>query len=105
VVVVTVVVAVTAAVEEAVAVEEDLVVTEEDLVVVAVAVEEPVVDEVAKADAGAMAQQTAPRTPNSMQAQKLTAGLVVLMSPKSMIVIPVATSPSPSQSPMPELHS
>jgi hypothetical protein len=76
------------------AVVEDPVVTEEDPVVVAVAVavEEPVVDEVAKADAGAIAQQTAPRTPNSMQAQKLTAGLVVLMSPKSMIVIPVATN-------------
>jgi hypothetical protein len=87
VVAVTVVVAVTAAVEEAVAV-----VTEEDPVVVAVAVEELVVDEVAKADAGAMAQQTAPRTPNSMQGQKLTAGLVVLMSPKSMIVIPIATN-------------
>jgi hypothetical protein len=61
--------------------------------VVAVAVEELVVDEVAKADAGAMAQQTAPRTPNSIQAQAITAGLVVLMSSKSMIVIiPVATN-------------
>jgi hypothetical protein len=27
-----------------------------------------------------------------MQAQKLTAGLAVLMSPKSMMVIPVATN-------------
>jgi hypothetical protein len=60
------------------------------VVAVAVAVEELVVDGVAKADAGAMAQQTVPRTPNYMQAQKLTAGLVV--SPKSMIVIPVATN-------------
>ena len=74
-------------------------VDESDPVVGTVAVEEdpveakgPVVDEVAKADAEAMVQQTAPRTPNSMQAQKLTAGLVVLMSPKSMIVIPVATN-------------
>jgi hypothetical protein len=54
--------------------------------------EGPVVEEVAKADAEAMVQQITPRTPNSMQAQKLTAGLVVLMSPKSMIVIPVATN-------------
>jgi hypothetical protein len=54
--------------------------------------EGPVVVEVEKADAEAMVQQTAPRTPNSMQAQTLIAGLVVLMSPKSMIVIPVATN-------------
>jgi hypothetical protein len=54
--------------------------------------EDPVVDEVERADAEEMVQQTAPRTPNSVQAQKLTAGLVVLMSPKSMIVIPVATN-------------
>jgi hypothetical protein len=39
-----------------------------------------------------MAQQTAPRTPNSIQAQKPTAGLVALISPKSMVVIPVATN-------------
>jgi hypothetical protein len=59
-----------------------------------VAAEVPVVveDLVAKADAEAMVQQTAPRTPNSIQAQTLTTGLVVLMSPKSMIVIPVATN-------------
>jgi hypothetical protein len=68
-------------------------------VVVAVAVvedpavvEEPVFEAEAPADAGATAQQTAPRIQNSIQAQKLTAGLVVLMSPKSMIVIPVATN-------------
>jgi hypothetical protein len=76
---VVVVVAVTAAVEE-------------NPVVVTVAVEEPVVEAEAPADAGAMAQQTTPRIPNFIQAQKLTAGLVVLMSPKSMIVIPVATN-------------
>jgi hypothetical protein len=47
-----------------------------------------VVEEVAKADAEVMVQQTAPRTPNSIQAQKHPAGLVVLMSTKSIIVIP-----------------
>jgi hypothetical protein len=91
VVAVTVVVAVTAAVEDQVVAKEPAV-AEEDPVVVAVAVKDPVVAKEAKspADVGAMAQQTAPRIPNSIQAQKLTAGLVVLMSPKSMIVIPVA---------------
>jgi hypothetical protein len=87
VVTVTVVVAVTVAVKE-------------DPVVVAVAVEDPVTAEVlvvdeelgAKADAKAMVQQTAPRTQNSIQVQTITAGLVVSMSPKSMIVIPVATN-------------
>jgi hypothetical protein len=76
-----VIVPVVVAVLESVAVEED-----------PVAAEGPVLDKVARADTGAMAQQTAPRAANSMQAQKLTAGLVVLMSPKSMIVIPVATN-------------
>jgi hypothetical protein len=57
-----------------------------------VVVKDPVVDEEAKApaEAGAMARQTAPRTPNSIQAPELTAVLVALMSPKSMTVTPVA---------------
>jgi hypothetical protein len=68
------------------------VVDEEEPGVVVVAVEVPVVDKElgAKADAEATVQETAPRTQNSIQAQTITAGLVVLMSPKSMIVIPVA---------------
>jgi hypothetical protein len=74
-------------------------------VVVAVVVEEPVVEVEAKApaDAGAMAQQTAPRIPDSIQAQTLTAGLVVLMSPKSMIAIPVATNYKDTKIQQPEL--
>jgi hypothetical protein len=71
----------------------DTAVGEEDqaLVVDPVEAEDPVVDEVERADVEAMVQQTAPSTPNYMQAQKLTDGPVVLMSPKSMVVIPVAT--------------
>jgi hypothetical protein len=65
---------------------------DEDPAVVEVAVEEPVVEAEAPVDAGAMAQQTAPRIPNYIQAQKPTAGLVVLTSPKAMVVIPVATN-------------
>jgi carbohydrate-binding DOMON domain-containing protein len=78
-----------------------------DLVAAAVAVEEPVVAEEAEAavtaDAGAMVQQTAPRIPNTVQAQKPTAGLVVLMSPKSMIAIPIATNYKDIKIQQPEL--
>jgi hypothetical protein len=70
------VVAVMAAVKEAVAVEEDRVVAEEAE---------------ALADAGAMAQQTAPQIANSMPNPTPTAGPVGLMSPKSMIAKPVTT--------------
>jgi hypothetical protein len=83
VVTVSVVVAITAVVKDPAA-------TAEDQVVVAVPVEVPVVEAKAPVDAEAMGQQSAPRTSNSMQAQILTAGLAVLMSPESMIVIPVA---------------
>jgi hypothetical protein len=74
------------AVEEAVVVEED-----------------PVVEAEVPADAGVMAQQTAPRIQNSIQAQTLTAGLVVLMSPKSMIGIHVATNYRDTKIQEPEL--
>jgi hypothetical protein len=68
------------------------VVDEEEPGVVVVAVEVPLVDEElgAKADAEATDQETAPRTQNSIQGQTITAGHVVLMYPKYMIVIPVA---------------
>jgi hypothetical protein len=78
---------------------EDPVVVEEPMVVAVAAkepvvVEEPVVAEEVEAavDAEAMAQQIVPRIPNTIQAQRPTAGLVVLMCPKSMIAIPVATN-------------
>jgi hypothetical protein len=82
-----VVVEVTVVVEHQVGVEEDQVVAKDP-----VEAEGPLVDEVEKADAEAMVQQTAPRTPKSMQAQTHTAGLVSLMFPNSMIVIPVVTN-------------
>jgi hypothetical protein len=85
VVTVTVVVAVTVVVEEDPGVVE---VGDEDPTAAVV----PGVDEEleAKADAEATVHETAPRTQNYIQVQTITAGHVVLMSPKSMIVIPVA---------------
>jgi hypothetical protein len=68
---------------------------EEDPVGVEITVEVLLVDEElgAKADAEdaeATDQKTAPRTQNSIQGQTFTAGCLVLMYPKYMIVITVA---------------
>jgi hypothetical protein len=55
------------------------------------------------ADAGAIAQQTAPRIPNTIQAQRPTAGLVVMTASKSMIAIPVATNYKDTKTQQPQL--
>jgi hypothetical protein len=82
--------------------------------VAAVEVEDPVVAEdpvnkdpeaevEATSDAGAMAQQTALRIPNSMPAQRPTAGLVVMTAPKSMIARPVTTNYRDTKTQQPQL--
>jgi hypothetical protein len=76
--------------------------------VAAVEVEDPVnkdpeAEVEATSDAGAMAQQTALRIPNSMPAQRPTAGLVVMTAPKSMIARPVTTNYRDTKTQQPQL--
>jgi hypothetical protein len=71
--------------------------------VAAVAVEEPVVAEATTADAEAMDRPIAPRIASSMPNLTPTAGPVVLMFPKSMIVIPVTTNHKDTKIQQPEL--
>jgi hypothetical protein len=54
--------------------------------------EDPVAELETTADAGVMAQQTAPRIANSLPTQIPTAGLVVMTAPKSIVAIPVNTN-------------
>jgi hypothetical protein len=68
-----------------------------------VVAEEPVVAEATTADAEAMDRPIAPGIANSMPNPTSTAGHVVLMSPKSMIAIPVATNYKDTKIQQPEL--